>query len=131
MSESGVVRGILFTHGQMAQGMVDAVRRISGAGDDALRPLSNDERGSEELLSEIERLAGGAPVIVFTDLLSGSCATAARIASHERPDRAVICGVNLPMLLDFVFHRDMPLPELAERLVGKGREGMRVLQAPV
>lgn len=131
MSEGSAVRGILFAHGTMAQGMVDAVRRISGAGPEALVPLSNDGRGSEELLEEIERLAGGSPAIVFTDLLSGSCATAARISSREHADRAVVCGVNLPMLLDFVFHREMPLPELVERLVGKGREGMRVLQAPV
>lgn len=131
MSEALPVRGILFTHGQMADGMVDAVRCISGAGEEALSPLSNDGQGTAELLAEIERRAGGAPAIVFTDLLSGSCATAARISSHDRGDRAVICGVNLPMLLDFVFHREMPLPELVERLVSKGREGMRVLQAPV
>lgn len=131
MSEPGAVRGILFAHGEMAQGMVDAVRRISGADEEALAPLSNDGRGSADLLDEIERLAVGAPVIVFTDLLSGSCATAARISSREHPDRAVICGVNLPMLLDFVFHREMPLPELVQRLVGKGRDGVRVLQAPV
>jgi mannose/fructose-specific phosphotransferase system component IIA len=35
--------------------------------------------------------------------------------------------VNLPILLDFVFHRDMPLDELVPRLVGKGRDGIREL----
>lgn len=131
MSEPRAVRGILFTHGLMAQGMVDAVRRISGAGEEALVPLSNDGRGPPELLEEIDRLAAEAPAIVFTDLLAGSCATAARISSHERDDRAVICGVNLPMLLDFVFHREMPLDELVDRLVTKGREGMCALRAHV
>lgn len=129
MSETPV-RGILFTHGQMARGMIDAVRCISGLDPDVLLPLSNDGRGGEELQGELDRLSAGCPTIVFTDLLSGSCATAARISSRERPDRAVICGVNLPMLLDFVFHRDMPLAELVERLAGKGREGVRVIQPP-
>jgi hypothetical protein len=32
------------------------------------------------------------------------------------------------MLLDFVFHRDMPLEALSERLIAKGREGIRSLR---
>ena len=41
--------------------------------------------------------------------------------------RAVVCGVNLPVLLDFVFHRDLPMEELVPRLVAKGRDGIRSL----
>jgi mannose/fructose-specific phosphotransferase system component IIA len=40
---------------------------------------------------------------------------------------AVVTGVNLPMLLEFVFHRDMPFDELLPRLEAKAREGIRVL----
>jgi mannose/fructose-specific phosphotransferase system component IIA len=36
----------------------------------------------------------------------------------------VISGVNLPLLLDFVLHRDLPLPELGPRLVEKGRNAI-------
>ena len=35
----------------------------------------------------------------------------------------VVSGVNLSMLLDFVFHRDMELTELSQRVVEKGRAG--------
>jgi mannose/fructose-specific phosphotransferase system component IIA len=35
-----------------------------------------------------------------------------------------VSGVNLAVLLDFVFHRDLPLTELVERLVEKGKLGI-------
>ena len=130
MSDSSALRGIVFAHGQMAEGMVDAARRIAGVSHDVLVSLSNEGLTPESMLQEVEALATDKPVVVFTDLLSGSCAMAARLSSREHPERAVICGVNLPMLLDFVFHREMPLPELLERLVSKGRSGIQALQPP-
>ena len=126
----GAVQGLLFTHGAMADGMVDAVRRISGAGEDALVALTNEGLGPDALCGEVERLTRGRPTIVFTDLQAGSCAMAARLGIKERRDCAVICGTNLPMLLDFVFHRDLPVRELVARLEEKGRQGIRVLQEP-
>jgi mannose/fructose-specific phosphotransferase system component IIA len=33
----------------------------------------------------------------------------------------VVAGVNLPMLLEFVFHDDLPLEELVQRVQEKGR----------
>lgn len=131
MSEGPVVRGILFAHGEMARGMVDAVRRIAGIDDDVLAPLSNEGLDRKDLLLAIDALVGDSPSIVFTDLRAGSCAAAASLSCMERSNRAVICGVNLPMLLDFVFHRDMPLPALVDRVLAKGHEGMRALEAPV
>ena len=120
MSES--VRGLILAHGSLAAGLVGAVRQIAGAEDDeVLQPLTNDGSGPEGLVTAINSAAGESPVVVFTDLSSGSCAFAARKVSLTRPHTAVICGVNLAVLLDFVFHRDLPLPELVERLVEKGR----------
>ncbi|HEV2147805.1 MAG TPA: hypothetical protein VGR37_10415 [Longimicrobiaceae bacterium] len=122
MSEE--VRGLIVAHSTLAEGMVAAVRQISGAGEDALRSLTNEGRGPEGLVEAVSQELGDAPAIIFTDLPSGSCAFAARKLSLSRPDTALVCGVNLTMLLDFVFHRDMPLPQLVERLVEKGRAGI-------
>ncbi|MBW3533801.1 MAG: hypothetical protein KY453_01075 [Gemmatimonadetes bacterium] len=131
MSEPvAAVRGIVFTHGRMAEGMVDAVRTIAGTPEEALVPLSNEGRGPESLMDELDRLAGDAPAVIFTDLQSGSCAMAARLSCRGRAPRAVVCGANLPMLLDFVFNREMPLDALVVRLVESGRKGIQALPAP-
>ncbi len=122
MSES--VRGVVVGHGQMPQGLVDAVRRIAGGAADALVAISNEGKGPEQLATELNETAGSDAVIVFADLQSGSCALAAAYTCRDAERRAVICGVNLPMLLDFVFHREEPLPELVDRLVEKGREAI-------
>ncbi|MHB1193753.1 MAG: PTS sugar transporter subunit IIA [Longimicrobiales bacterium] len=127
MSEAAGTMGIVVGHGPMAQGLVDAVRRIAGGAADALAPFSNEGRSPSELKEELERLAGDAPTILFADLLSGSCGMAAMVVARGSERRAVVCGVNLPVLLDFVFHRDLPMEELVPRLVAKGRDGIRSL----
>jgi mannose/fructose-specific phosphotransferase system component IIA len=119
MSEPVV--GLVVSHASLAEGLVQSVRQIAGVEAGALRAVSNDGCGPEALQAAVSEALGGGPGIVFTDMPSGSCAFAARRLTIDRPDTAVICGVNLPMLLDFVFHRDLSLPELTERLVNKGK----------
>jgi mannose/fructose-specific phosphotransferase system component IIA len=115
------VRGLVVSHASLAEGLVQSVRQIAGVEPDALRAVSNEGCGPETLLRSVSEALGDGPVIVFTDMPSGSCAFAARRITLDRPDTAVVCGVNLPMLLDFVFHRELSLPELVDRLVSKGK----------
>jgi mannose/fructose-specific phosphotransferase system component IIA len=118
------VRGLVVAHASIAAGLVAGVRQIAGTGEEALAGLSNEGCSPELLREQLNAALGDGPAIVFTDLGSGSCAFAARRIALERPDTAVVTGVNLPILLDFVFHRDLPLPTLVERLVEKGRAGV-------
>jgi mannose/fructose-specific phosphotransferase system component IIA len=117
--------GIVIGHGDMAEGLVSAVRRIVGARADVLLPLSNEGKSPDELRAEIAAAARGGPAIVFVDLQAGSCCTAALASCSEGADRVVITGVNLPMLLDFVFNHGIPFGELAERLVERGRDAIK------
>jgi len=118
------VRGLVVAHGPMAEGLVAAVQRIAGVEADALQALSNEGLGPEGLRAALEARLGAAPAVVFVDLPSGSCALEARRVARARPATAVVCGVNLPMLLDFVFHRDLPLETLVPRLLERGRGGI-------
>lgn len=118
------VRGLIIAHSSLANGLAAAVRQIAGVEDGILQTLSNEGRGPDGLLQAVREAAGDAPVILFTDLASGSCAFAARRLSIERPGTGIVTGVNLAILLDFVFHREIPLPVLVDRLVEKGRTGI-------
>ena len=122
MSSPGSVRGIVVAHGAMAQGMVDAVRRIAGDAADALEAISNEGKSPAQLKEDVETVAGGDPVIVFVDLQAGSCGMAALSACRDGGScRVVVCGVNLPMLLAFVFATDLPLDEAVVRVIERGR----------
>lgn len=123
------VIGVVVGHARLADGLVRAVDAIAGAGD-ALRPISNSGCTPQELRRRVERAAGPGPAVLFVDMASGSCAFAGLQVISERSEVAVVTGVNLPMLLDFVFHRDLEPAELAERARRRGRGAIRVHLGP-
>jgi len=127
MSDAVEVRGVIVAHGAMAEGLVDAVRSITGAQDDWLRAVSNRGLSPAALADHVRNAAGAGPVIVFTDLPSGSCGFAARLVAREFPQLAMICGVNLAMLLEFATHRTLPLSELVPRLIARGRDSINAV----
>lgn len=124
MSESGHVRGVVVGHGGLAEGLVDAVRQITGVDGDTIAAVSNRGLGPEGLRERLEEAIGTGPALVFVDLRMGSCGMAARRIARERPDTAVLFGVNLPQLLDFVNHRDLPLQEIVARALERGRSAI-------
>lgn len=126
MSESGEpgcapARGVVVAHGGLAEGLVGAVRQIAGATSGALCGVHNRGLGRKEMRARIVAHLTGPRNLIFTDLPGGSCHLAALIVTREYPDVPVITGVNLPMLLDFVFHRRLGFDELVPRLAERGR----------
>lgn len=109
------VLGILVGHGKLADGMLDAVQEITGSSE-GLISLDNSGLTPQALEERLDVLAGDQPSVIFVDLPSGSCAFAARRLKARHPNIAVVCGVNLPLLLDFIFHRTLRLDEIVERL---------------
>jgi mannose/fructose-specific phosphotransferase system component IIA len=114
------VRGVVLAHGSMAEGLVDAVRQITGLDTGVLVPLSNRGLSPEGIAAQVRAQIDG-PTIIFTDLQSGSCGFATRRYCGDLPQVAIISGVNLPILLEFALYRGLPLAELVPRLVAKAR----------
>ena len=121
MSEGEAALGVVVAHGEMAKGLVDAAQRITGVTADCLAPLSNDGKNPEQLKSEVDCMAGASRSVVFVDLSSGSCGMAAMACCRDSMRRVVVSGVNLPMLLEFVFSRGLPFEQLVPRLLESGR----------
>ena len=121
MSEAEGALGVVVGHGAMAQGLVDAAGRITGKTADCLTPLSNDGKSPAQLKSDLDGIVGDSRSIVFVDLHSGSCGIAALACCRDSVRRVVVSGVNLPMLLDFVFSRELTLEQLVPRLLESGR----------
>ena len=121
------MKAVVVAHGDLALGLVTAATRIAGTEAGVLTPISNEGKGPDELREAILAVVGDGPAVVFTDLGAGSCTLAARVSCRGRTGVCVVTGVNLPMLLEFVFHRDLDLPELVTRLEEKAHSGIQIL----
>lgn len=130
MNDPGV-RAVIIGHGELAAGLVSAVRRITGLDPDVLVPLSNEGLGPDGVRERLDEILAGGPGVVFADLREGSCGIGGRKVCLGRSDRLLVTGANLPVLLEFVTHRELPMDELAIRLVDRGRSSIVSFPGPV
>jgi len=113
------IRGVVVGHGGVAAALIGAAEEISGLRD-VLISVSNQGADREALEQRVVDAVGDGPAVVFVDMPSGSCLFAAMKRLSARTDVKVVTGVNLVMLLDFLFHRELPLAEVARRTAESG-----------
>ena len=123
MSEE--LRGVVVCHGPMAGALVQAAEQISGV-DAALIPVSNTGCDRDTLEQRVLAAVDQHPAVVFVDMASGSCLVA--VLKRLRADQTVrvVTGVNLAMLVDFVFHRSLSPAEAASRAAAAGEKSIRI-----
>ena len=124
MSEQ--LSGVIVAHTDVAEALLAAVRAIVGD-ETGLVAVSNRGSDLKALMKRIDEAVEGWPALIFTDMPGGSCAHTAAALARGRPELRVVTGVNLAMLLDFVFHRELPLEAAAERAVQTGRVSVGIV----
>jgi len=123
MSEELV--GVVVCHGSLASALVQAAEQISGV-QSALVPVSNTGCDRETLEERVLAAVDRRPGVVFVDLASGSCLFAVLKRLRAEESVKVVTGVNLAMLVDFVFHRSLSPAKAAERAVAAGEKSIRI-----
>ncbi|HEX5438363.1 MAG TPA: hypothetical protein VFW98_14510 [Gemmatimonadaceae bacterium] len=117
---------IVAGHGDFATGIISAVDRITGCGE-LFVPMSNAGLGAEAIEQRLrELLAEHHAQVIFADLAAGSCSIAACRLVREC-DVIVVTGVNLPALVFYATHQELPLREAAAQSVVRASSSIRLL----
>jgi mannose/fructose-specific phosphotransferase system component IIA len=122
------LKAVVISHSGVAAALVAAVRAIAGDTGPFVA-VSNTGATRESLCADLSAAVGEGPAVIFVDMPGGSCLYAAMAGMKDRDDVAVVAGVNLPMLLDFAFHRDLTPGEAANHAVEAGTKSIRALRA--
>ena len=126
-----MVRGIIIGHGTFAEAMLKTAERI--VGEQPLIDIVSNTGLSGTLLSEKIQKAiqrdNDHDTIIFVDLPGGSCTISCYSLLKNMATLNVICGVNLPILLEFFMLREKySAKELVPILIKKGKDNIFKLE---
>jgi mannose PTS system EIIA component len=127
------IPALLIGHGRFPAGLANALQLIVGDVGD-VEVVTSDSRAREEieqLVRDFLGRTGNRPSLVFTDIQGGCSSQVCSSLLRDRTDVGIISGVNLPMLIKYVHHREQAtLPELYRLLLQAGSEGIKGLKEP-
>jgi mannose/fructose-specific phosphotransferase system component IIA len=130
-----MVTGIIVTHGNLAEEFLATAKSIYGEFSD-ICPVSNAQMSPQALTEELDSLVASAlsgnsdGVLILTDFFGGSCSHAC-LSMEQKHDRVrMVTGVNLPMLLAFLYRRgEVPFDSLPGELVERGLKSIQELDS--
>ncbi|MFN2384240.1 MAG: PTS sugar transporter subunit IIA [Gemmatimonadota bacterium] len=121
--------GVVVAHGHLAEGFVSALAHMAGP-QSTVWGVSNEGLDGDALAAVISAglatRGAGCEAILFSDLDGGSCGQVCRRLLAEGTVRAVFFGINLPLLIEFVFLQDAPYDTLEAALLAKSRQALGV-----
>ncbi len=119
---------IIICHKSLASELIRTAHAIVNFSD-GLYALSNENRTSEALLEELEKLvqekAPERKGVLLVDLRGGNTWSVARRFTRDNPGFFVLSGVNLPMIFSFLTKRNQyRLEELVQVMERDAHRGV-------
>ena len=125
-----MVKGIVVTHGRLAEELLQTAVRIFGVFSDC-HAVSNVNKSPQALTDELSRLIPApdwGDCILFVDFFGGSCSYACFRLLDSHSNIQVISGVNLPMFLAFLNKRqEVGFNDLPGEIVERGKSSIQIL----
>lgn len=125
---------VIATHGELSNGLMDAVGVIMGSSEAVSTVSLKNEIGIEvfkaDLEKAVEKVGSKDGVLIFTDLQGGTPYNSSIFISNSEIfnfNIKVVSGVNLPMLLETLALREnCNLQELASISMESGIKGINI-----
>ncbi len=116
---------VIVAHGGLAREYLAAVEHVVGR-QDGMIAISIEEdhdraRKQDEIMRAARSVDQGNGVLVVTDMFGGSPSNLS-LPACVGPDRRILYGANLPMLIKLAKSRDLPVPEAVSAALDAGRK---------
>lgn len=116
---------VIVAHGGLAREYLSAVEHVVGPQLQmrAIAIEDNHDRAKKqaEICAAAEAVDTGSGVVVVTDMFGGSPSNLSLLACCG-PDRRILYGANLPMLIKLAKSRELPVPEAVTAALDAGRK---------
>lgn len=116
---------VIVAHGGLAKEYLAAMQHVVGQ-QPGLAAVSIEaehdrEAKQREICAAADQVDTGDGVVVVTDLFGGSPSNLSLLACAP-PDRRILYGANLPMLIKLAKSRDLPVGEAVRQAMEAGRK---------
>ncbi|MCX7889648.1 MAG: PTS fructose transporter subunit IIA [Rhodobacteraceae bacterium] len=116
---------VIVAHGGLAREYLAAVEHVVGK-QKGVRAISIEDdhdraRKQAEICAAADSVDDGTGVVVVTDMFGGSPSNLSLLACTG-PDRQILYGANLPMLIKLAKSRELPVPEAVASALDAGRK---------
>ena len=124
---------VIVAHGGLGQEYLAAMEHVVGKqpGTAAIAVSAECDRGrkADAIKQAVNEVDTGDGVVIVTDVFGGTPSNLA-LKACENPNRRVIYGANLPLLIKLAKLRDRPLNEAVELAITAARKYLNCADAP-
>ena len=129
MSETKKIGGVIVSHGQLANELVEAAKTVVGEVDhlEAVSIGWNDnvQTAKDEISRAIKKVSKGNGVLVLTDMFGGTPTNISAMFIAES-EVEIVTGVNLPMVIKLASQsKEITLREMAKGVEEQGKQAIQ------